>query len=573
MDLARDWLEQCTAKHPACNKHDPNFAPTRLLYVGTRGEGSGLRLRLTLDHKKQPKYCCLSHCWGGVTDIPLLKKETLSTFLAGIDISSLPRSFQDAILITRQLRVKYLWIDSLCIIQDSPDDWAKEAAVMGKIYENGYCTIAAAEAKNSHEGCFVRRNPLNCNPVRIASLPDCELLMQPPTGQYFGSLDDRLSSYVIWLSNLPSRGWVFQEALLSPKILYFGRGLFWTCREGQASELDPLGRGMVPQGIAYGGTADAIFHRSDSVSRGTRERSKVSNVLDMFFRGQASAGNAPGRHEYDYIRDLVARGTTGTLDYQFHQYWMKLLATYTGLKLTMGKDRLTALSGIVQNIMKLVRWKYFAGLWEPTLHFDLIWTIAKDPNPRPEGYPAPSWSWASIDGIVGTNLVNMDTAIREKMEVLIKVVSITTECHPADVTSTGQVFGGELVVEGMLIEFNVAGKRWGGELYLTDDEGRNVGDVTPDIEPSGISEKIFVLPVLRALENSFSWSPDKLVVHGLGLVEKDGHFERVAYYDFGSSPVRFTSTNGFPVIANMSPKEETLDYSTYTGSTRTIKIR
>src|SRR5580693_4388647 len=104
---------------------------------------------------------------------------------------------------------------------------------------------------------------------------------------------------------------------------------------------------------ADGGTADAIFHRSDSVSRSTRERSKVSNVLDMFFRGQASAGNAPGRHEYDYIRDLVTRGTTGTLDYQFHQYWMKLLATYTDLKLTMGKDRLPALSGIVQNIMKL----------------------------------------------------------------------------------------------------------------------------------------------------------------------------------------------------------------------------
>lgn len=128
------------------------------------------------------------------------------------------------------------------------------------------------------------------------------------------------------------------------------------------------------------------------------------------------------------------------------------------------------------------------------------------------------------------------------------------------------MFDGELVVEGMLIEFNVAGKRWGGELYLTDDEGRNVGAVTPDIEPSGISERIFVLPVLRALENSFSWSPDKLVVHGLGLVEKDGHFERVAYYDFGS-------TNGFPVIANLSPKEETLDYSIYTGSIRTIKIR
>jgi hypothetical protein len=157
---------------------------------------------------------------------------------------------------------------------------------------------------------------------------------------------------------------------------------------------------------------------------------------------------------------------------------MKLLATYTGLKLTEGKDRLPALSGIVQNIMKLIGWKYFAGLWEPTLHFDLIWTTAGDPNPRPEGCLAPSWSWASIDGVVGSNLGNMDERIREKMEVLIKVVSVTTQCDPADVTSTGQVIRGELVVEGMLIEFNVAGKSWGCNSNLVDDEGRNVGDVT-----------------------------------------------------------------------------------------------
>jgi hypothetical protein len=150
---------------------------------------------------------------------------------------------------------------------------------MGKIYENAYCTIAAAEAKNSHEGCFVRRNPQNCNLVRIMSLPDGELLIRPPIPKHFGGLDDRLSSYVIWLSKLPSRGWVFQEALLSPKVLYFGRGLFWTCREGQASELDPLGRGMVPQGILYGEVADAVFNRSVSASGDIAQRSDESDFF------------------------------------------------------------------------------------------------------------------------------------------------------------------------------------------------------------------------------------------------------------------------------------------------------
>jgi len=85
---------------------DPTFVPTRLLDIG--GPAICLVLTNPSDRSQYIKYCCLSHCWGGVTDIPLLKNDTLNSFLSGIDITTLPWTFQDAILVTRQLHIRYL---------------------------------------------------------------------------------------------------------------------------------------------------------------------------------------------------------------------------------------------------------------------------------------------------------------------------------------------------------------------------------------------------------------------------------------------------------------------------------
>ncbi len=409
MDLGRAWVSQCLAHHQGCKSASASFKPTRLLYVGD----TSLRLHLTKNDAHSVKYCCLSHCWGGVTDIPQLKAD-ISTLVAGIDIATLPRSFQDAVLITRQLGVDYVWIDCLCIIQGSLEDWTTEVAVMGKVFEHAYCTIALAEAKTPHDGAFVRRDPRTSTPVRIARVFGGELLLQPPNTQkgFAGGPDDSLSSHTVWMSNLLSRGWVFQEALLSTRVLYFGRGLFWTCRQGQASDMDPTGRGLVVQGTMYGASEEAIFpalnpgyrHRESEKTakdkRGTRRGKKgesqtaQSEVMDMFFRGQPNAGNAPGRSEYESLLELSAHGPTEgtTLDYQFHQYWIRLLGLYTRLDLTVENDRLPALGGIAQNIMK-PGWRYLAGLWEPFLPFDLLWTTTsyeKPLSPRPTGNQNPT---------------------------------------------------------------------------------------------------------------------------------------------------------------------------------------
>jgi hypothetical protein len=90
----------------------------------------------------------------------MLKMTNLNQFIECIDIAELPKTFQDAIEISRRLDIRFLWIDSLCIIQDSKEDWLKESVIMGDIYQHAYCNIAATAAPDGRTGCFLERNPL-----------------------------------------------------------------------------------------------------------------------------------------------------------------------------------------------------------------------------------------------------------------------------------------------------------------------------------------------------------------------------------------------------------------------------
>ncbi|KAM4057166.1 heterokaryon incompatibility protein [Hirsutella rhossiliensis] len=159
----------------------------------------------------------------------------------GIPITKLQRTFADAILATRSIGLKYLWIDTLCIIQgsddDAKDDWRTEAMHMGDIYENSLCTIAATHAANSTVGCFIERDP------RL--LKHCK--HYPPVALRLGNhsqvyiLDEELWESVS-MGPVNSRAWVIQERLLSPRIVHFcAQQLFWECAELGACESFPAG--------------------------------------------------------------------------------------------------------------------------------------------------------------------------------------------------------------------------------------------------------------------------------------------------------------------------------------------
>lgn len=130
MAFVRNCMTECYEQHPRCRIVSPEkFTPTRLLYVGDQLED--IRLFDAASTGLQFQWAALSHCWGG-GDPFALKTDNLNTLLADLPTDRLPATFKDAVLVCRNLGIQYLWIDSLCIIQDDHGDWEREAAQMGK---------------------------------------------------------------------------------------------------------------------------------------------------------------------------------------------------------------------------------------------------------------------------------------------------------------------------------------------------------------------------------------------------------------------------------------------------------
>jgi hypothetical protein len=172
------------------------------------------------------RYATLSHCWGGNACLTT-RSDNFEEHKKGIPTVHLPPTFRHAVQISRRLGIRYLWIDSLCILQDSKDDWEKESAKMGDIYRNSFVTIAARAARNPEEGCFIARDQ---------DIPTCRLeYRSPEPSAAAGSIYIRDPAFQIERlgeTPLDSRGWVLQEKLLSPRILYYGgQQMYWECRQ------------------------------------------------------------------------------------------------------------------------------------------------------------------------------------------------------------------------------------------------------------------------------------------------------------------------------------------------------
>ncbi|KAK0701249.1 heterokaryon incompatibility protein-domain-containing protein [Lasiosphaeris hirsuta] len=358
--LAREWLRQCS-NHKSCSLSNTLVAPehgypTRLIHVGSE-PGESLRLRLVITERlgTKPEYLTLSHCWGGAKILRLLLGN-MADFERQIPFDQLPPTFRDAANITRQLGHRYIWIDSLCIIQDSKSDWRTESQIMGDIYANSVCTISALTARSSAEGCFAEgpagdeRNPLA---FRICNLPHGLRVDYP-----------RRLDTALRLDRAPlplhTRAWVVQERILAPRTLYYGAwGLAWECVECAATEGVPWGEAspFSPKASFLGG----ICIRAGSTS-GALAPEEAAAVFSA---------------------------------------WLDVRAAYTGCNLTYFDDRLVAVSSLIQRIEKLTSWKSLWGMWEERLLQELLWFVDQ-PSHRPQTneYLAPTWSWAGIQGRV-----------------------------------------------------------------------------------------------------------------------------------------------------------------------------
>lgn len=358
------------------------------------------------------KYVALSHCWGK-TKTPILKKHMLRTMTLDIDWQRLPKTFQDAILVTRRMGFRYLWIDSLCIIQDSPEDWIKESGTMQNVYANCVLTIVASWGKDSDTGLFIERKPLNQQPCRIIRNACTGLYVQPlPT-----SIERNASRSHD--ESLEKRAWAVQERFLPLRTLsYRSFELRWDCLERCRSESWPTGLGRR--------AAKALAH--------WRWLYKPENTAFREFRL------------------LKVRSSGSTLNYihKFYDSWNDILGKYTRAQLTYQSDIFVAISGLTKCIEKWTGLTNIYGMWKELLPIDLLWVRLGEGSKASRSLLCPTWSWGSLIGTgVGTFRMHLlpenDTLWSKRFPAMVKARVISLE--PALAASDGNT---RIKIQGLI---------------------------------------------------------------------------------------------------------------------------
>ncbi|KAK0741416.1 heterokaryon incompatibility protein-domain-containing protein [Schizothecium vesticola] len=429
---ATAWLTNCLTTHKLCNPPSPSPSappplPTRILDVGPP-DAPSIRLVLPPPSLSAP-YIALSHSWGGTHPLTTTTVN-LDAHLTSIPLSSLPPTFLHAVLLTRRLSLRHLWIDSLCILQDSPADWASEASRMAAVYRNSHLTLSATSSSSPLAGIYT---PAPGGAVHIAADPpeDAETLdiLFPAAAKLREELRLELRFKIVhpglarWDvpdkegedSPLLTRAWAYQERLLAPRVLHFGRWeAWWECQQGLACECQGMGWG-VREGKHMGTYMGAAQGEVEMPP-------KVSHYAALHVGGKGDKGRGK----------LLER-------------WGEMVEEYTRRRLTYSADRLPAFGGVAGEMGEALGMRYLAGQWEGTLPEALMWE-------REEGTvgarlvwgeerPAPSWSWASVDDAVRFVIPLEGLPAWAKTKVVVEVGEV--KVVPVTEDERGRVVVGE----------------------------------------------------------------------------------------------------------------------------------
>lgn len=377
------WLDECMAFHECC-KWNPDCVPTRLIDVGQ--DDQHIRLQET-EHMHQSlrlglRYTALSYCWGDGCSWTVTTSASIRNFTTQIPPVSIPATIMDAIIITRMLKIRYLWVDALCIIQDSPSDWARECKQMGKIYEKAILVLRAETALDANHGLFPRlkyrqtaaielhaprkkkskkRKHRNFRPNRVKG--NTVFIREAGTS---GSNESEITHGMAVSQPIYTRGWVYQERFFGIRTVVFGsEEIGWECRSCQACECRVNCR-MQP--------VEPIKALKSSPSHAATTESTVESTIGL-----------PTYREW------------------FWQ-WREHLEAFTKLRLTKDTDRLAAISGVASHFLEVrnatapsaTPEHYISGLWRSNISAELMWRTwgGTSLDHRVEGLP--SWSWASV---------------------------------------------------------------------------------------------------------------------------------------------------------------------------------
>jgi len=482
--LIRGWIDECVETHSNCPSDTQSELPTRVIDVGSDVSPP----KLHIANGQVAKYIALSHCWGDALKSSQTIKTTHNTFAqwqTEIPWALLSKTFQDAITITRRLGLRYLWIDSLCIIQGDADDWISESVKMASVYAKALVVIAATGAKDGDAGCFIgsKQQPRSANEygaLRLGGKSDNgqEAYAYARRSRYTPSITlaslrggEMVHGWKSALGQpLEKRAWTLQEEAFGIRVLYYTEDeVRWRCSEYVACEC--LGKRKAPG------------------SAGWRKELIQSATLNSTQRNGS---------DQEYTGGSMMRSV-----------WQALVSEYTRRHLTYQTDRLVGLSGLAG------AWEcseddiYLAGLWKRQLPRYLVW-YAHGPSPlaskresrRHESYYAPSWSWASITGPV-----DFFRSQRQLEQYQLTVLEAKTE--PTTINRFGPVQNGHLRLLTFLVPVQLRQKATTSNdstvlFELITDQSMDmetIGDVLLDIYlPTGYveikgGEQYFLLPV------------------------------------------------------------------------------
>ncbi|KAI0164071.1 HET-domain-containing protein [Xylariaceae sp. FL1272] len=408
--LVQSWLRGCLDHHETCrSQRQEKFTPSRLLQLGADG-GDEKTFKIVFRAEVDPDepYVTLSHCWGPAPPHKKLRltKSSQATLRDILPVRILPQTFRDAFEIVERLQVRYLWIDRLCIVQDSAEDWRAEASMMQTVYRHGYLNIAALGSSDDEGGCFYDRDPALVAPTILDLGPRNDQL----ASFYRLEAEDGAWGPMFEGEPLLCRAWVFQERILATRTLYFGsKQVFWECCETNYCETIP----------------------NSQLTR--RSRRQVTQE-----------GSGPGPYTWKTLIDPRNRSRKDTMT-----DWSRAVEMYCQCKLSFPGDKLVALSGLAKHMGSMARRRgggdkvvYLAGLWENTMPESLLWTPRAQAH-RPQSYRAPSWSWAAIDG----DIRFVHTSGSKWHVDLVEVTSVPRTADP-----TGELTGGAVRLRGSLAQ-------------------------------------------------------------------------------------------------------------------------
>ena len=197
--------------------------PTRLIDVGTVGDNQARLIQTAADSTGE--WIALSHQWGPEPHFSTNRKN-LNDHMAGMEFENLPATFRDAVTVTRALGLKYLWIDSICIIQGKDGDFNQEAKRMEEVYSGAYCVLAATRATSHYSGFLEARKARDF----------VALSRENEAPFYICEIIDDFKTHVLD-GGLNSRGWVMQEHALARRTIFFTEHqTYWECGEGVRCE-------------------------------------------------------------------------------------------------------------------------------------------------------------------------------------------------------------------------------------------------------------------------------------------------------------------------------------------------